>query len=274
MKRALCWSPPPATQWRLTISAGYYDQAGDSDAAQAAFQAAAQLSPDYVFPNEIECLPALHKAAYLNQQDAHAPYYLGNFYYAHRCYDEAIEAWERSRQRDPNFPTVWRNLGLAYVNQRGDLAAAWDAYQRAFDLNPSDARVLFELDQLAKRRNELPAVRLERLDRYPELVDQRDDLTIERVALLNLFSRHDAALGVLTTRQFHPWEGGEGKVTGQYVLTLMELAKQRIGAGRLSHAIVLLQQAQTYPESRRGQTRQCAGESHPLLSRRGLRWFG
>ena len=31
-------------------------------------------------------------------------------------------------------------------------------------------------------------------------------------------------------RNFHPWEGGEGKVTGQYVAILVEMAKAHIAA--------------------------------------------
>ncbi|HVU10792.1 MAG TPA: DUF5107 domain-containing protein, partial [Phototrophicaceae bacterium] len=141
--------------------AGYYlgwiaQQAGDVDAARAAFQAAAQRPPDYCFPNQIECVPALQTAMQTNPQDARAPYYLGNFWYAHRRYEEAISCWEQAQRLDPTFPTVARNLGLAYVNKRSDLQRAWAAYQRAFALNPSDARVLFELDQLSKRRSESP----------------------------------------------------------------------------------------------------------------------
>ena len=55
------------------------------------------------------------------------------------------------RELDPQFATVWRNLGLAYFNKRQDSQAAWQAMERAFALGPADARVLYELDQLARR---------------------------------------------------------------------------------------------------------------------------
>ena len=48
-------------------------------------------------------------------------------------------------------------------------------------------------------------------------------------------------------RQFHPWEGGEGKVSGQYLISLLELAKQHISASDYAEAIKLLTQAQHYP---------------------------
>ena len=107
---------------------------------------------------------ALEAAMQRNPADARAPYYLGNFWYAHRRYDEAISAWERARDLDPDFPTVQRNLGLAYMNKRGDAEAAKVAYERAFALDPTDSRVLFELDQLDKRLGHAPAERLARLE--------------------------------------------------------------------------------------------------------------
>ena len=82
------------------------------------------------------------------------------FWYAHRRYDEAIACWERARELEPDFPTVQRNLGLAYFNKRSDPVAALAAFERAFALDPDDARVFFELDQLYKRLNYTPQQRL------------------------------------------------------------------------------------------------------------------
>jgi tetratricopeptide (TPR) repeat protein len=144
---------------------------------------------------------------------------------------------------------VQRNLGLAYVNKQGNLDRGLAAYEAAFDLNPDDARVFFELDQLYKKRNEAPSQRLERLERYHDLVEQRDDLTIERITLFNLLGRYEEALHILQTRHFHPWEGGEGKVTQQYTLSLVELAKQRLAGRDAVSALELLSQALSYPHN-------------------------
>ena len=57
-------------------------EAGDEDGALVAFKQAALASPDYCFPNRIECVPALQSAIACCPDDACAPYYLGNFWYA------------------------------------------------------------------------------------------------------------------------------------------------------------------------------------------------
>ncbi len=55
---------------------------------------------------------------------------------------------------------------------------------------------------------------------------ERDDLTIEQITLLNELGRHEEALDILLQRHFHPWEGGEGKVSAQYILSLTELGRR------------------------------------------------
>ncbi|MEZ4836693.1 MAG: DUF5107 domain-containing protein [Caldilineaceae bacterium] len=200
--------------------------AGQQDAASEAFAQAATTSTDFCYPNRLESVSALQAAIAASPQDAHAPYLLGNFWYAHRRYDEAIDCWEQARALEPSFATVQRNLGLAYYNKRQDAERAQQAYETAFTLDPGDGRVLFELDQLYKRRNRAPADRLSLLEQHSRLVDGRDDLTIERITLLNVLGRHDEAYRRIMARNFHPWEGGEGKVTAQYVWSLVERARQ------------------------------------------------
>jgi tetratricopeptide (TPR) repeat protein len=192
---------------------------------------------------------ALEAAIKANPADARAPYYLGNFWYAHRRYAQAIACWERARELDPSFPTVHRNLGLAYFNKLREPERARAAYERAFALNPDDARVLFELDQLEKQLNGTPQQRLERLEQHRELVERRDDLTIEYITLLNMHGQHDMAYRMLLGRRFHPWEGGEGKTTGQYLVSLVEQAKALIGAGEYMAAVEQLERALVYPHN-------------------------
>lgn len=224
-------------------------RAGQPEAAAGYARQAAALPPDYCFPHRLESVLILEAAQRRDPADPRAPYYLGNFWYAHRRYDEAIACWERARDLDPGFATVHRNLGLAYFNKRGDAAAARSAYERAFQLNQQDARVLFELDQLEKKLNRPPAERLARLERLRPQVDRRDDLTIEYVALLNLAGRPEEALALLRQRRFHPWEGGEGKTTGQYVASLAALARSALARNDPAAATAWLEQAVHFPDN-------------------------
>jgi tetratricopeptide (TPR) repeat protein len=228
-------------------AAWIYLHAGEPDKARAAFAEAAAMTCDTCFPNTVESVLALQAAMQHNPSDARAPYALGNFWYAHRRYAEAITCWEQAAALDPHFPTSFRNLGLAYFNKLGDSSRSRDAYETAFRLDPSDARVFFELDQLYKKTNLPPAERLARLEAHPALVDARDDLTIEHINLLLLAGRHADGLAILARRNFHPWEGGEGKVLAAYVNCLVEQAREYLSADQFEHAVDCLQRAQVYP---------------------------
>jgi tetratricopeptide (TPR) repeat protein len=222
---------------------------GDHIRCENSLRKAAEANPDYCFPNQPESVPVLTWASERNQKDYKAPYYLGNFWYNARNYNQAITCWEKSAGTFDGFPTVHRNLALAYFNKKNNAGRALSELEKAFALDPSDARILMELDQLCKRLNHEPAERLARLHKYPALVNDRDDLYLENIVLHNLAGRHEKALDMIMCRKFHPWEGGEGRVTGQYVLCLTELAKKAISEKDYTTATGLLTRALAYPEN-------------------------
>jgi tetratricopeptide (TPR) repeat protein len=229
---------------------GYVEEKnGDAKTALQYYQLASKTNPDYCFPNRIEEAIALQTAIARNPDDAKAPYYLGNFWYANRQYTEAITVWELSRSLDPFFPTVHRNLALAYHNKRSDPSASLQSLEKAFSLDTTDARVLMELDQLYKKLNKPHSERLALLEQYIALTESRNDLYLERITLYNLLGNHAKALTLISSRKFHPWEGGEGKVVGQYLVCLLELAKAALAEGQAKQALNYLERAQTYPHN-------------------------
>lgn len=245
--------------WQLAIEQGavtpmtyYYRgweqlQAGNSDQAKATFKLAAEQCPDFCFPNRPEAILALTAAISINPDDAYARHYLGNLYYDKRQYDLAINYWEEAARLAPDYPTVWRNLALAYFNKRCDADKAVEMMRRAFDLCPSDSRILMELDQLHKRLAHPHTDRLAFLQAHPALIAERDDLVLEEITLLNQTGRHAEAKDKLDAHIFHPWEGGEGKVPAQYQIARVELAKQAIAEGEYKQALHLLKECLEYP---------------------------
>lgn len=221
----------------LSDNADFYRKNGNASA------------PDYCFPNTLFEMIVLEHVITTNPEDDKAHNYLGNLLYDKKRHIEAVKHWEAASSMNFNFATVHRNLGLAYYNVLGDSEKALTSLETAFTCNHSDARVLFELDQLYKKIGYSPEKRLNQLQSHLNLVEERDDLFLEYITLLNIVEQYKKSIDLLSERIFHPWEGGEGKVTGQYVLAHVELGKRYLAKEKYELAIQLLKKALTYPHN-------------------------
>lgn len=226
----------------------YAAQHGYHTAAKDWLLDAFECSPDRVFPNRLEDIEVLEKAIAMNPRDYKALYYLGNFYYAKRRYEDAGDCWKKSIAVYDGFATTHRNMGVAYYNKFNKKEKALAPYERAFACDPTDARVLFELDQLYKRFNRAPQDRLAFLKSYESLIEERDDLYTEYVLLHVLTGQYEPARQLLAARNFHPWEGGEGKTSGLHLHIQVELARQAMQQNRFKEALALLEEAKHYPD--------------------------
>ena len=228
------------------------------------------LSPDYFFPSRLhdqlvlewamgcrraacDTKIAVPQASRLPCPDANAAYALGNYYFDKKRHEDAIAVWEQV----PPFATVCRNLGIAYWNVRNDGEAARAAYQKALELDPNDARLFAEYDQLRAKLGDAPEERLETLLAKPSMVVDRDDCSVALAELYNATGKPQAALDYLMSRRFHPWEGGEGKVLKQYTTARLLLGQQALNDGDAAAALAHFEMAM--------QTQENLGEAYHLL---------
>jgi tetratricopeptide (TPR) repeat protein len=250
----------PTTSPLIFYHLAYYaGKQGKTGEAIRYAQLAAQMSPDYCFPSLLESVETLRYAQKINPQDARAPYYLGNLFYDKKRYHEAIEQWEWSLALSNGgsidsgaggkdyCATVRRNLGMAYFNIEKDPQKALLSYQAACQANPKDARLFFELDQLQKFLGAAPEERLAHMESRLDLVQQRDDLFIERISLYNLRGEYDTALELLAGRTFRPWEGGEGRVSREYIHALLQRGVRFLESGQPQAALADFQATLSFP---------------------------
>lgn len=239
----------PTAQPMVLYHKALYLRHADPARVPAVLKEAAACDSLYCFPNKLEDILALEHAIAHAPADSKAPYYLGCLWYDRLQYAKAVACWEQSAALEPTFPTVWRNLSLAYYNKCNKPAEALQCMEKAFALDPTDARVLLELDQLRRKMGMSIADRFALLDEHKSVVLTRDDLCIEYITLLNLLGRYQEALTLMLNRTFHPWEGGEGKVTTQYTVSLIQLARAAMAQQRWQDAQQLLQRALVFPEN-------------------------
>jgi len=227
----------------------FAENLGDPESAARYRTLGAEASPDYCFPARLDEMLVLESAVRASPADARAHYYLGNLLYDKQRRAEAIQHWEQACRLEPGFSIPWRNLGIACFNVLDDGGRAVACYERACAANPGDARLLYEFDQLRKRLGASPEERLAVLEKHRGLVEQRDDLTVELVSLYNQSGRPETALELLGRRRFHPWEGGEGLVSGQYATAHFLLGRQALEAGDATAALDHFEAARSYPRN-------------------------
>lgn len=253
---------------------GYFaSKQGDDKLALEYYQKASKMSPERCFPNRIEEVLMLQDAMHKNPADSFAPYYLGNFWYGARQHKDAAECWEKSVKLNDKFPTALRNLALAYYNRLDRKSEARPLLEKAFELDKADARIFMELDQLYKKLRVSPEERLALMDKYIHLVEQRDDMIIERITLINQLGRYEEAMTLIGKYKFHAWEGGEGKITKQYSLCRIELAKKAMAEKQFDVAIRLLHEIDSYPHNL-GEGKLTIAEENDLNYYKGIAYRG
>ncbi|KAF0093561.1 MAG: hypothetical protein E1N59_2694 [Puniceicoccaceae bacterium 5H] len=256
-------SASPSTHYLLAF---LLDRMGLTDAAAAELTEAHSLSRDYFFPSRLDEQLVLNWALQQEPSDATAAFGLGNYLYDKAQQEGAIAHWERCVADEPDFATAWRNLGIAYWNVRRDGDQAQHAYSRALSADPADARLVFEADQLEKKLQAPTADRLAFMLRHEERVRERDDACVEFATLLNDDRQPEAALDLLLSRRFHPWEGGEGKVLLQYKRAHLLLAQAALKAPQPKRALDHCERALEPPQT--------LGETyHPLQNQADIHFW-
>jgi tetratricopeptide (TPR) repeat protein len=231
---------------------GHFKQLeGDDDAASGFYARAAKGPVSYTNPHRLEEKTALEAALSARPNDAAAHLFLGNLlYFALGQRPEGQAHWRRAVESNPALSLAWRNLGYAESRQeKPDLKMSLDAYERVLEIDPSDARALLELDQVAERLQATPAARLARFQRLPATVTSRDDLVARLVDLhLQEGSPRDleAAYDQLRNRHFHTWEGSYG-IHHSWVEVNQQLGDLALAENNPQLARTYYQQACEYP---------------------------
>ncbi len=223
----------------------------------ALLEEARRQEPDYFFPSRLQEQIVLEWALQQPGQDPVAAYGLGNYFYDKLRHEEAITCWERSVNDGAAFATVFRNLGIGTWNFHNNGEAARKYYLRALEIDAADPRLVSEYDQLRAKLNDSVSERLEFLENHLDRVMQRDDCTVALAALHNLSGNPAKALDIVTSRRFHPWEGGEGSVLRQFTTAHLLLGRAALDNGDAETALEHFTGAMETPES--------LGEAYHLL---------
>jgi tetratricopeptide (TPR) repeat protein len=211
------------------------------------FERGAEASPDFVFPSRLEEIRALMRVVAENPRDYKAKYYLGNFLYYARRFEEGIKLWEEAAAGLESFDTVHRNLGLACWQRQRDLERATTLFEKALQVNPQNQDLYLHLDDLYVAQ-QLTGKREALLEKMRALTDPRDDLHKRVVVMLVDLGHYEQAIEMLTEDRFVPSEMDQSFRLA-YVGVYLKRAQAQIEAGRIEEAIADYRRALEFPEN-------------------------
>ena len=221
----------------------------DTEKAEKYFEEGEQREVTSCFPHRLEEIKILKMTAAVLDEAPKAHCYLGDLFYDKKQYDNAIREWECSAEQDPDYAPALRNLAIASYNKKNDAAGAMEYLKRACRFDQDYPRIWLEYDQLAAKIQVSIEERLHVMEEHPGITSQRDDLTLRYITLLNCSGQYEKAFRILMGRHFHPWEGGEGKVSAQYKFSLIQMAKEKMNSGKEEEAEALLKHTLQYPDN-------------------------
>ena len=203
------------------------------------------VDPRYCFPNRLEDLIVL--AAF--PEDALAQYLRGCVYYDRMHYAAAIECWEKCIALQPEHAFAWRNLAQALYDHAHKPQEARKALERALQLAPDNARIVYELLQMYKNMDVSVDERIAFLDKHIDQVRERDDCFLDYIVLHMQRGGYAKARELLLSRRFNIYEGGEGKLTRDHGWLYTLWGRQAHLAGRMDEALNWFRTALVYPEN-------------------------
>jgi len=239
----------------------FAEKLGQTPQANESYRLAEQMSPDCVFPFQVEDIPVLQQAMEVNPADARAPYYLGDLLFDWQP-EEAVKLWEQSAALDPSFPIVQRNLAIACSHQdkEGSPAKAVAYLEKTVSLGDKYPVHFFELDQLYESAGTPPEKRLAVLENHQKAVAERDDALARAISLKVFAGKYDEAIALMQSRQFNIWEGGARyNVTDPWTDAHLLRGHQYFAAKQYREALADYQAALSFPDNLRAERREGSG---------------
>ncbi len=220
-------------------------KAGNKDAAASQCKEASALTTDGNFPFRLEELDIFNSLCDLNPSDVSARYYLGILYYFFGQKDQGIQAWEQAVAEKSSFAQAYRNLGFGY-SRENELDKAISSYEKAISCNNQDPRYFKELDEIYEKVKKPSADRLKYMEANLPTIMKHDDDVIRLLTLYNETGAYDKAIGIMSQRHFHVWEGG-GEIHGIYADSHLLKGMDLLNSKDYTQAVKEFELADLYP---------------------------
>jgi tetratricopeptide (TPR) repeat protein len=234
-----------ATAISCYYAAVFADLLQQRETAGKMLDRAAEMSPDYVFPDRLETIAILKHAERLRPNDWHISYYLGCLYLAHYRKDEAVAVWKKALSLGANYSVVHRNLGLVAWKMDNSTSAAIPFYEKAVALRPDVQALCRDLATLYQRSDQWTKTR-DLLEKTLGFEQYRSDVIELLARTYHHLGEDEKAAKLIDSRTFQAWEG-QRSLYEVYRDVHMTLGKKAFEAKDYKTAAAEFRRAMEYP---------------------------
>jgi tetratricopeptide (TPR) repeat protein len=223
------------------------DISGDKSAAKKYFDQAVSLPVEYCFPFRLETVKVYKTALQYLPEAANTYYFMGSLLFDKQP-DQAMEYWQQAVKYKPDFAMAYRNIGWGYRYHVKDLAKAISNYEKAVNLDNTQAIWFTELDQITESAGVDVRKRCEILVKNHETVKNRYESFVREIRMLINIGEYDKAINYLTTHYFSRQEGVDNLhdiYTDACLLKGINLMEN----GKSAEAYKFFRMADEYPEN-------------------------
>ncbi len=232
----------------LYYYAGYFSgKAGKGQESRDYFGRAMKASPDYAFPNRIECVAVLKSAIRANPDDWKARYLLATYLASKDQWKDALRIYYEAEQLGASFSVLYRNVASIYQERARNPEKAAEYYRKAISANPGDYNYYLDLDQIY-RQLRLIEKRVELFESAPAAVMENFNSQLGLANLKMELGDYDAALRILEEGTFHPWELWTGARRSYHVGHFCR-GMERMMAGTYYNAIEDFMAVEIFPRN-------------------------
>ncbi|MCQ2184035.1 MAG: DUF5107 domain-containing protein [Bacteroidales bacterium] len=223
-------------------------QLGNEEAASSQVGIASKCPWEYCYPSRFEEIDFLETAMEIDPSDAKAPYYLGCLLFEHQL-GRAVSLFEKSKELDPSFYIVHRNLGLACEKSEKDYKKALSYMMDAVKCNSKDYRLMFEVDRLNHLAGLTADEKYKFCKKYFNTFSLHDESLLKMVTRMVENRKYDEALNILENHVIVESENATEKQI-DFITSYCLRAWDQLAKGKSSAALKTMQKALDYPMGR------------------------
>ncbi|MDY2944618.1 MAG: DUF5107 domain-containing protein [Lachnospiraceae bacterium] len=225
------------------------DMLGKAADAENYAKEAASMPLDYCFPyTDWDKKVLLHDISCNRIANGTSHYLLACLFYGREDRKKAETFLEEAIIKNPELYQAHRLMALAQMDVEDNGPAALEEMKKAVS-GIINCRYLLEYVQILRFNNIPPEQILPVMAKHQDIVNELDSLAQVQLDLLNEAEIPDDTIKMLNTREFHPFEGGEGALLNAHILAYVEKALTKIKEKDYRNALSLLNESLAFRDN-------------------------